>query len=59
MSKLKELRLKMGLSQPKLAVTAGIHPTTIYKIEVGKSTPSHFTRVKLAKALCVKPSEIG
>ena len=58
MSKLRELRLKMGLSQPKLAVTAGVHTTTIYKIEAGRSTPSPNIRAKLAKALCVNPSDI-
>ena len=58
MSKLRELRLKMRLSQPKLAVTAKVHPATIYNIEVGKTRPSLNTRIKLASALCVKPSEI-
>jgi len=59
MNRLKELRLKKGYSQPKLAVTAGIHTTTIYKIEVGKSEARSDTRTKLAKALGVKASELG
>ena len=59
MSKLRDLRLKKGFSQPKLAVTAGIHTTTIYKIEVGKSTARGDTRRKLARALGVKPNELG
>ncbi|NQT72034.1 MAG: helix-turn-helix transcriptional regulator [Chloroflexi bacterium] len=58
MSKLRELRLKMQLSQPKLAVTAKVHPATIYNVEVGKTKPSLNTRIKLAKALCVEQSDI-
>jgi len=57
-NKLKELRLKKGVSQPRLAVTAGIHTTTIYKIEVGKSIARGDTRRKLAKALGVKQNEL-
>lgn len=58
MNKLRELRMKKGYSQPKLAITAGIHTTTIYKIEVGKSEARNETKTKLAKALGVKPSEL-
>ena len=58
MNKLRELRLKKGLTQPKLSVTSKIHTTTIYGIEVGKSKARLNTRKKLAKVLGVKPSEL-
>lgn len=59
MTKLRELRLKMGLSQMKLAILAGINVTTIYMIEVGKSSPRGTTKQKLAKALGVDTTELG
>lgn len=58
MNKLRRMRLQKGFSQPRLAVTAGIHTTTIYKIEVGKSIARTETKRKLARALGVKPNEL-
>ena len=47
MANLRELRLKMGLSQPKLAVTAKVHPVTIYNVEIGNNTTNRETGTKL------------
>ena len=58
MTKLRELRLNKGMTQPKLSVTAKVHTTTIYKIETGLCKPRLGTRQKLARALGVKPSEL-
>lgn len=58
MNRLRELRLKKGLTQPKLSVASKVHTTTIYNIEVGKSKARLNTRTKLAKVLGVKPSEL-
>ena len=58
MNKLRKMRLQKGFSQPRLAVTAGIHTTTIYKIEVGKSIARTETKRKLARAFGVKPNEL-
>jgi DNA-binding XRE family transcriptional regulator len=58
MSKLRELRLKRGLTQPKLSKESKIHTTTIYKIESGKCKPRLTTRRRLANVLGVKASEL-
>ena len=58
MSKLRDLRIKMGLSQMRLAVMAKVNRVTINYIENGKTIPALNTRMKLAKALYVKPNDI-
>ena len=58
MSKLRDLRIKMGLSRMRLAVMAKVNRVTINYIENGKTIPSLNTRMKLAKALYVKPNDI-
>ena len=52
-SKLKEYRLKAGLSQAKLAEMCDIGSSTISCYEIGQSTPSQERKEKIAKGLGV------
>jgi transcriptional regulator with XRE-family HTH domain len=56
--KVKELRLKNGISQEKLAVLAGLDRTYISSIEKGDRNVSILVVEKLAKALKVKPQDL-
>lgn len=57
--KIKSLRKKRGLTQEDLAKKAGLHWTTIGKIEAGmRKNPDLSTRKKLAKALGVDITEL-
>ena len=58
MSTLKELRLKLFISQADLADKAEIATETVNRLEKGKRKPSFKTIRKLAKALGVEPAEI-
>ena len=58
MSTLKELRLKLFISQADLADKAEIATETVNRLERGKRKPSFKTIRKLAKALGVEPAEI-
>ncbi len=58
MAKLKELRLKLFISQVELAERAGIAAETVNRLERRKRRPSFITIRKLAKALGVEPGEI-
>ena len=58
MGKLKELRLKLFISQAELAKRAGIAAETVNRLERGRRKPSFITIRKLAKALGVEPGEI-
>jgi transcriptional regulator with XRE-family HTH domain len=54
--KLKELRLKQGLSQEKLAELCNLHRTYISSVERGKRNISLLNIEKIAKALNVDPN---
>ena len=56
--RLKELRLKAGLSQAKLSELAGIGYTAISNIERGIRVPSENVRTRLAAVLGVREDEI-
>ncbi len=58
MGTLKELRLKLFISQADLAEKAEIATETVNRLERGKRKPSFKTIRKLAKALGVEPAEI-
>jgi len=58
MGKLRDKRLKEGLSQTRLAAKAGVNPATVNQIERGARTPSALTLQKLANALGVGIEEI-
>ena len=58
MGTLKELRLKLFVSQAELAEKAGIAAETVNRLERRKRKPSFITIRKLAKALGVEPGEI-
>jgi putative transcriptional regulator len=48
---LKDIRMKQGWSQRKLAVKAGINHSTISRIENGGSIPSRLIAYKICTAL--------
>ncbi len=53
MDRIRELRNLKGVSQARLAVTAGMDPATLNRIEQGKGNPNLRTLEKLADALGV------
>jgi transcriptional regulator with XRE-family HTH domain len=50
-SKIREARIKMGISQRRLAKQLGISNTYLSDIEVGRTLPSVNTLLKISKAL--------
>jgi len=56
--KLRELREVRFLSHRELAKLAGVSPTTVLNLEVGKGAPQRRTVRKLAQALEVDPAEL-
>lgn len=56
--KLKEIRMKKGLTQSEVAKKAGLDSNSYAKIERGLTKPLGLTLVKICKALGVKSSEI-
>jgi transcriptional regulator with XRE-family HTH domain len=58
MRNIRRLRLEKGLSIRKLARRAGLHWTTIWKVEKAGRIPSLVTLSKLAKALRVPLTDL-
>ncbi len=58
MRNIRRLRLEKGLSIRKLAKRAGLHWTTIWKVEKAGRIPSLITLNKLAKALSVSLTDL-
>jgi len=58
MDRIRELRNLTGVSQARLAVTAGMDPATLNRIEQGKGNPNLKTLEKLADALGVEVAEL-
>lgn len=58
MSTLRELRLKLCMTQAELAQMAGVCRDTVNQIERGEQRPALRTIRKLAKALKVNPGDI-
>lgn len=56
--RIKELRLRAGLSQLGLAELSGVSTNTVARLERGEHRISSETVEKLAKALDVKASDI-
>lgn len=56
--KIKELRIRKGLSQDKLAETAQINLRTIQRIEGGETEPRGDTLQRIANALDITPDEL-
>ena len=56
--KLKELRLRKGLSQGDVARILGVHRSYISGLERGRRNPSLLTVHKVAKALGVSTNEL-
>ncbi len=51
-------RTKLGISQEELAGRAGMHLTTVNKIECGRGGPSVESLVRLATGLGCDPGEL-
>lgn len=56
--KVRELRIKKGLSQEELAEISGLHRTYISSLELGKRNVSLVNIYALAKALGVTPDKL-
>jgi transcriptional regulator with XRE-family HTH domain len=56
--KVRELRLKRGLSQEQLAESSGLHRTYISSLELGKRNVSLINIYALAKALGITPDKL-
>ena len=57
-AKLKQLRLKKGLTLEQLAFEADIELSQVHRVEKGKVNPTLTTLIAIAKGLGVKLSEI-
>lgn len=57
-NKILELRTKNDMSQRALAEIAGVHPTTLGKIETKVSSPTADTIYRIALALGIDPGEL-
>ncbi len=57
-NKIKENRLKLGLTQEDLAKTAGVRRETIVFLEQGKYNPSLNLAYNIAKSLGVKIEDL-
>ena len=55
---LQRLRIRRGLTQDQLAVTAGLSRTFMTRLELGQHDPSLSTLVRVAKALRVSVTEL-
>lgn len=56
--RVRELRIKKGLSQEELAEISGLHRTYISSLELGKRNVSLINVFALAKALGVAPDKL-
>lgn len=56
--KLREVRVKRGLSQERLADLANLHRNTVGALERGENNISLLVIAELAKVLHVKPYEL-
>ncbi len=56
--RVRELRVKKGLSQEQLAELSGLHRTYISSLELGKRNVSLVNIYALAKALGVTPDKL-
>jgi len=57
-SKVRQVRMKVGISQEELAFRCGLDRTYISGIERGTRNPSLKNIEKIAKALKISPSEL-
>jgi len=53
---IKQLRLKIGITQKKLASMTGVSTSMINQIESGRSQPSYETAKRIFDSLALKPS---
>ena len=57
-NKIKDARIKKGLTQAEVAQKAGMDTNSYAKLERGKTRPFGVTLVKICKALGIKSSDI-
>jgi transcriptional regulator with XRE-family HTH domain len=57
-NRMRELRVREGISQDGLAHSSGIHSTSIGRIERGGREPRLTTILRLAQGLGVEPGEL-
>ncbi len=57
-ARVRELRLEAGMTQEALAEASGLHPTFISNVERGYRVPTLPTVVRVARGLCVLPSDL-
>jgi len=55
---IQEKRKKLGLSQERLSLAAGLDRTFVWKVEQGKRNPSLESLFKIAAALEIEPDEL-
>lgn len=55
LSRLREERLKAGMSQIELSFAAGLSQNQVHCIEAGRNIPNLYTLIKLCDALKIKP----
>ncbi len=56
--RIKEIRIKRGFTQEKLAELVGVGERNLSKIECGDNFVTASTLSKILSALCVKPKEL-
>lgn len=56
--RVRELRCKQGLTQEELAFAAGIDPSYVGGIEIGRRSPSIYCLFSIASVLKVKLNEL-
>lgn len=57
-SRIKEIRMKQGLTQEKVADASGLHVTYVASVESGRRNPSYLSLRALALGLDVSVSEM-
>jgi transcriptional regulator with XRE-family HTH domain len=57
-AELKARRTKLGLNQEALAFAAGLNRTFVGKLEIGATSPSLTTLIRLSFAVNVEPAEL-
>ncbi|MCL2721123.1 MAG: helix-turn-helix transcriptional regulator [Treponema sp.] len=57
-NKIKEIRIKNGISQMELSLRSNLSQSFIANLEKGKKQPSVLTLIKIANALNIKTNEL-
>jgi transcriptional regulator with XRE-family HTH domain len=57
-TRVRDRRLELGLSQERLALAAGLHPTYVSSVEGGQRNISTLNLLRLASALDLDPADL-